>query len=52
MYNSIETVDGPNGSKITGQVTSVTGTGQIWEIKSGSDVYERCPISGRFYPKN
>ncbi len=52
MYNSTETVDGPYGTSITGRVTEVTGTGQIWEITSGNDIYERCPYSGRFYPKN
>ena len=51
MYNSTQTVDGPNGSQITGTVTEVTGTGQVWEVQSGNDTYERCPISGRFYPK-
>ena len=51
MYNTTQTVDGPHGSKVTGTVTEVTG-GQIWEIKSGNDEYERCPYTGRFYPKN
>ena len=51
MYNTVQSVDGPNGTTITGTVTDVTGTGQIWEVQSGSVTYERCPISGRFYPK-
>jgi hypothetical protein len=51
MYNTTQTVDGPNGTSITGLVTDVTSTGQITEVVSGGDVYEPCPYSGIFYKK-
>ncbi|GAB3732367.1 hypothetical protein [Spirosoma lituiforme] len=51
MVNTTQTVDGPNGTTITGCVTDVTGSGKITEIVSGGDVYEPCPYTGKFYKK-
>lgn len=43
------TVEGPNGTTITGTPTEVSTGGRIETIESGGHTYERCPYTGKYF---